>query len=45
VVYPVVMVSVEDVLCLALLDRGAESPYASTALLAKLARYTHAKGV
>ena len=45
VVYPVVMVSVEGVLCRALLDTGAGSPYASAAFLAKLSRRTHAKEV
>lgn len=45
VVYPVVMVSVEGVLCRALLDTGAGSPYASAALLAKLSRRTHAREV
>ena len=36
VVYPVVKVSVEGVLCRALLDTGAGSSYASAALLDKL---------
>ena len=45
VVYPVVMVSVEGVLCRALLDTGAGSPYASAALLAKLSKRTHAREV
>ena len=44
-VYPVVMVSVEGVLCRALLDIGAGSPYASAALLAKLSKRTHAREV
>ena len=43
VVHPVVMVSVESVLCWALLDTGAGSLYASAALLTKFSRRTHAR--
>lgn len=45
VVYPVVKVSVEGVLCRALLDTGAESSYASAALLDKLPKRSRAKEV
>ena len=44
-VYPVVMVSMEGVLCQALLDTGAGSSYASAALPTKLSRCTHEKEV
>ena len=45
VVYPVVKVSVEGVLCRALLDTGAGSSYASAALLDKLRKRSRAKEV
>ena len=45
VVYPVVDVSVEGVICRALLDTGAGSSYASAALLDKLSRRTQTKEV
>ena len=45
VVYPVVKVSVEGVLCRALLDTGAGSLYASAALLDKLPKRSRAKEV
>ena len=45
VVYPVVMVSVEGVLCRALLYTGAARPYASAVLLAKLSRRTNTREV
>ena len=45
VVYPVVKVSVEGVLCRALLDTGAGSSYASAALLDKLPKRSRAKEV
>ena len=45
VVYPVVKVSVEGVLCRALLDTGAGSLYASAALLDKLSKRSCAKEV
>ena len=45
VVYPVVKVSVEGVLCRALLDTGAGSSYASAALLEKLPKRPRAKEV
>ena len=43
VVYPVVKVSVEGVLCRALVDTGAGSSYASAALLDKLPKRSRAK--
>ena len=45
VVYPVVKVSVEGVLCCTLLDTGAGSSYASAALLDKLPKHSGAKEV
>ncbi|CAB4044087.1 Hypothetical predicted protein, partial [Paramuricea clavata] len=45
VVYPVVDVSVEGVICRALLDTGAGSSYASAALLDKLPRRSQSKEV
>ena len=45
VVYPVVKVSVEGVLCRALLDTGAGSSYASAALLEKLPKRPRVKEV
>ena len=45
VVYPVVKVSVEGVLCRSLLDTGAGSSYASAALLEKLPKRPRAKEV
>jgi hypothetical protein len=45
VVYPVVDVSVEGVICRALLDTGAGSSYASSALLDKLPRRSQSKEV
>ena len=45
VVYPVVKVSVEGVLCRALLDTGAGSSYASAALLDKVPKRSRSRGV
>lgn len=45
VVYPVVKVNVEGVLCRALLDTGAGSSYASAALLDKLPKRSRAKEI
>ena len=43
VVYLVVKVSMEGILCRALLDTGAEISYASAALLDKLTKHSRAK--
>ena len=45
VIYPVVKVSVEGVLCRALPDTGAGSSYASAAVLHKLSKRSRAKEV